>query len=476
MANIRTGSSTAGLQNVDSDFAATVNLGKTANANTGFAALVVERDAGTVLTRDLAKLKPSAQSRLIVGQDVPLLHITMAATQNTALLTETSATSTIVHSTGRVLLNANASAAANAASQVQTRQSFPLLGEVGLRARAIGEFSLAPIANNTIEIGLGFAASTTAVTDGVGFRYDAASTCKAFVNVNGTETTFVITAANAITPNTRHSWEIAVDDTWAFFFIDDILVAKIAVPVTANKPFLTESAPFYARCFNAASVPASAQTLSIRSMTVWTEDAAGVMLPGPHLLAAMGRHGYQLQEGSAAYGQTANYVNSTNVTGAVPTNTTAALGTGLGGQFGETDTLANSVDGIISSFLNPAAAVGLPGRTLMVTGVTIDSFVSLALTGGGYNAQWSIAFGHTALSLATTESATAKAPRRIALGSNTVASGAAALVQLTTISRTFTTPIPVMPGEYFQTVRKKFGTAPSAGTIVHSITVDAYWL
>jgi hypothetical protein len=87
-----------------------------------------------------------------------------------------------------------------------------------------------------------------------------------------------------------------------------------------------------------------------------------------------------------------------------------------------------------------------------------------------------LAFGHTAVSLATTESSVAKAPRRIALGSNSVASGATAGTQLATIKMDFTAPICVQPGEFIQTVKKKVGTAPtSTSAVLHVVYFIGFW-
>lgn len=129
-------------------------------------------------------------------------------------------------------------------------------------------------------------------------------------------------------------------------------------------------------------------------------------------------------------GSLANYANNANPTAAVPTNTTAALGTGLGGQFWETDTLAVNTDGIIDSYQVPAASANYSGKRLSIRGVKINTFVQTALTGGGYNEVWTLVFGHTAVSLATAEAATTKARRAIVIGTRSVASATAALTQL----------------------------------------------
>ncbi len=48
-------------------------------------------------------------------------------------------------------------------------------------------------------------------------------------------------------------------------------------------------------------------------------------------------------------------------------------------------------------------------------------------------------------------------------------------VVLTSVSLTLQNPIFVNPGEFVQTVKKKVGTAPSAGVIGHVVSFDFSW-
>lgn len=100
---------------------------------------------------------------------------------------------------------------------------------------------------------------------------------------------------------------------------------------------------------------------------------------------------YQGMSGSTM-GSLALYTNNANPVAAVPTNTTAALGSGLGGSFWETDTLAVNTDGIIMSYQVPVMSANLPSKRLSVRGVKINTFVQTALTGGGYNEVWTLNF------------------------------------------------------------------------------------
>jgi hypothetical protein len=180
-------------------------------------------------------------------------------------------------------------------------------------------------------------------------------------------------------------------------------------------------------------------------------------------------------------GSLALYPNSANPTAAVPTNTTAALGSGLGGQFWETATLAVNTDGIIQSYQVPVASVNLQGRRLVIRGVGLMSYIQTAITGAPFVAQWSLAFGHTAVSLATAESATTKAARRVALPQFTQAVTAAQAVS-TMVAQPGgafidfgDAPIFVNPGEFIQLVKKHIGTVATAGTIAHTVTFVYGW-
>ena len=111
----------------------------------------------------------------------------------------------------------------------------------------------------------------------------------------------------------------------------------------------------------------------------------------------------------------------------------------------------------------------------MITGVRISSAVQTVLAGGPELLQWSLAFGHTAVSLATTETVTSKAPRFIPLGFQTLAVTAAVGTVATDIVQQFLTPIVVQPGEFIQTVVRNIGVVGTSGTIAHLVTFDGYW-
>lgn len=464
--------------NVDVDNQLQVGLPRTADAKAGFAALMqrITDAQAAVIGRPLALSKAGGmtvapETTLIADTFNPAAIAQM--TTNWGLFTTTQ---TGGYGSGRVTLNSGSSTAANGNSAIRSWRNVPIFGKNETHIQFTALRTTVPQVNETLEFGAMLATlpGGGAPSDGVFFRYNTAGELRGVISYAGVETQTAAITAPSI--NVVHKFEIVCDDREVEFWIDDVLQRRITLITDApgqGYPFQMAAAPVVARYYIGASTPAAATQFNVYEVNAWTSgDEYGMSLP--HKMAAMGFHAYQAQPGSGA-GSLANYANSANPTAAVPTNTTAALGTGLGGQFWETDTLAVTTDGIISSYQNPLGTVNITPRTLIVNGVSIDTFVQTALTGGGYNEQWSLAFGHASVSLATAEGASAKAARRVGIGQRTVAAGLAALTQLPTIKQTFQNPLSVHPGEFVQTVKKKIGTAPSAGVMAHLITLDAYF-
>ena len=189
-------------------------------------------------------------------------------------------------------------------------------------------------------------------------------------------------------------------------------------------------------------------------------------------MTGQGGHSAYTQDGTTV-GITALYTNNTAPTAAVPTNTTAALGTGLGGHFTATATAAVNTDLIISSYQNPANGAAVTGKTLYLRGCWLDTYVQTALTGGGMNIVWYLSIGSTAVSEATTETATTKIRRVIPLGVQTFAAAAAALVTGARIQVPLT-DVPIFPGEFVKVCCRYVGTAATAGAFGHLIGFDGF--
>ena len=112
----------------------------------------------------------------------------------------------------------------------------------------------------------------------------------------------------------------------------------------------------------------------------------------------------------------------------------------------------------------------MQGRRLVLRGVRVSALNTGAAVATTATAlQFSLAFGHTAVSLATSEAATTKAPRRIPLGHMTWPVGAA-IGQGPQDGELFIdfgdAPVFVNPGEFIALVGKFLvGTATASQTI-----------
>lgn len=376
--------------------------------------------------------------------------------------------------------NSGSIVTASTGTSFQTYAYFPILGTSTTAVDMELAFSAQPTTNTVIDFGLFLpnTANPYNPTDGCYFRLQSGG-LQGVANYNGTETQTAIFPGYSYTNNAKQQFILYITQRYVEFWYNDgtsptstYLLGVLKTPAGNGSPCMAASLPMAIR----HAIVGGAAGANIQA----TLSNYNVRIGGPVIANEAGDIGnrcygsYQGLSGGTM-GSIANYANNTNPTAAVPTNTTAALGTGLGGQFWETDTLAINTDGIICSYQVPAGTANIAGRRLVINGITIDSYVQSTLTGGGYNAQLYLAFGHTALSLATAEGAASKAPRRVSLGVQSVASAATAFTLLGRVSQTFQKGIYVNPGEYVAIARKKIGAAPTAGVIAHVITFDFGW-
>jgi hypothetical protein len=231
--------------------------------------------------------------------------------------------------------------------------------------------------------------------------------------------------------------------------------------------------PFSFRCYNSTAT-STAQIMKISFVNVTLADQSTTK-PWNSIMCGSGGHASQGQT-AQTMGTNALYSNNLAVgAGAVMTNTTAALGVGLGGQFSALPTLAVGTDGILCSYQVPFGTSILPGKSLYITRVTISSTVTVALIGGAVVYALSLAYGSTNVSLATTESATAKAPRRMPIGIQSYAAAAVVGATPNILDMDLNSPIVVQPGEFIQVVAKNLGVVTTAGIITSIVSFGGYW-
>lgn len=480
MAGLRVEGSTSGnVAEVDSTNNLKVALPAAPGSGTGFAAVAERIDLAdaSVYTR---RVRTSKGGSLNVSLDTSLLAQSFnAAAINSSNFKTPATTQSVAVVSGFAVLNSASSVGTSTNSAVQSYRPFQLFGTNELHCEIVGYRTVAAQANETLEFGL-FSATLpggAAPTDGVFFRYNTAGELRGIVNYNGVETqTSAITQPSV---NVAHKFEIVIDQREAEFWINDVLQKRIVILTdapTQGAPMLAASAPFTARYYIGGAAPGLATQFRFSDVNIWMADTEATK-PWCEQMSGQGQCAYQGQDGGTL-GTSALYTNSLGAgAGAALTNTTAAAGSGLGGQFSVQPTLAAGSDGILQSFQNPVGGPTQTPRMLYITGVRIQGLVTTALTGGPVLYAYSLAFGHTAVSMATLESlgSGTKAPRRIALGYETYVVTAAVGALGQGVQVKFDTPIPVNPGEFIAICAKNLGTVTSAGVICVQITYDGYY-
>jgi hypothetical protein len=300
------------------------------------------------------------------------------------------------------------------------------------------------------------------------------------VNNNGVETSTGVfpltlgTGTYAYTSNTVYRFLIQITNVQTSFWINNLKVGSVATPAGADGPCMSRALPWSIRHAIVGGAAGSATSALVKDYRVFVR--------GPQFSDSLGTVGnrvlgsYQGFSGGTMGGLT-TYVNSTNPTAGVPVNTSLAanLPGGLGGQGLVTAAATAATDGIWGSYQVPIGSTTVQGRRLVIRGLRLQALnTGAAVATTATVLQWSLAFGHTAVSLATADTAsfataTAKAPRRIALGfmSWAIAAAIAAPPAEGPISIDFSdAPIYVNPGEFVALVAKfLIGTATASQTI-----------
>ncbi len=442
----------------------------------GFASIMSERGVKPDGSRLIKELDASTDYRQRVGVDTLVFNeVFPGAAIDTGRWATNATTMTAVVGGSALTLNAGLSVATGTVVRVTSYRFFPAYVTFPVSFETRLSFSQIPVTNNVCEWGLFIATGTAVPTDGAFFRISAGGQLMAVLNMGGSEVTVNIDFAEYVGANTTRHYVIELANDTAVFWIDDVPVAVIDAPVNAPTATSSMSLPANFRIYNTAATSA-AQTMKIGNVSVNWEDQ-NTTKPWAHVQAGQGGMSYQGQPGNTL-GSTALFTNSMAVVaGAAATNTTAALGSGLGGQFTLLPTFTAGSDGIISSYQVPAGSATVPGKSLYITRIRISAVVTAAFTGGPVLGIWSLAFGHTAVTLATTEAAAAKAPRRVPLGIQTFVASAAVGAQADRdidIDLGDATVV-VNPGEFVQTVFKNVGTVTTAGAITFVIGIFGYW-
>jgi hypothetical protein len=456
-------------------------------AQAGYAVMFTENDDGTYNTGAVAQRRSpnvSNDSRLSVGLDTPVFDSAFnSTTQDTGVWRCMFTTMTITQSGGFAFFNANNTTTATTGASLQTWRHFSMVNNNGLSLAFIAASTIAIPANQVAEMGwfLG-TAPTAGPTDGVYFRVTSAGII-GVVNYNGVETPTAALDSTFLVPGELAKYQIRIYTDSVDFWVNNRLLGKVTIPVGNPQVTLTCTLPATFQMRNSGAVVSPTQW-KLGHVSVDQRDVASGMLLEA-IQSGMGLNGSNSTSGNTMGGTAGMTNNQAAGAGAVMTNTTAAIGTGLGGQFSVQPTLAAGTDGILCSYQVPQGTVNIRPRTLMIRGVKIHGVVTTVLAGNATPLiyAFTLAFGHTAVSAATTEgasfsTATTKIPRRIALGFESYAAAAA----LGTLGSTggvympFAAPVCVNPGEFVAVLAKNLGVVTTSGVVTFYVSFDSYWI
>jgi hypothetical protein len=449
-------------------------------AEAGFATMLSESDAGSVTgTRRVFAPEVTGNYRLRVASDTTMFNEYFPGTVlNSSLWTAPVTTATVTVTNGLLNLNAAASLASGAVARVSSYRHFPIYISYATSPNIQFQFSAVPVANMVHEWGFAIATGVVAPTEGAFMRITATGELIAVLTNNNSELTSApISFNDTIGVGTTRTLIIYGDTNEVVYWIDNICVATIKRPDAAGSIMQSQQLPLMFRSYNTATVTGTAQIMKIGGVNVSLSEMNQTKV-WSHVMAGAGGMSYQGQTGQTL-GTTALYTNSLAPgAGVVMTNTTAALGSGLGGQFSALPTLAANTDGILQSYQVPLGTSAAPGKTLYITGITVQGCVTTVLVGNSTPViyAYSLAFGHTSVSLATTTTATSKAPVRKVLGYETFSAAAAVGTLGQKVDKDFDrAPVVVQPGEFIQVVAKNVGAVTTTGVITFLVDIEGYW-
>lgn len=372
-------------------------------------------------------------------------------------------------------LNTNGSSVTTTGTgcQFSTYRHFPLQATGAVYAEAAMALTNTPVTNWELNFGLFLpaAASTTAPQDGVYWKVTSAGV-EGVINSAGTAvSTGVFTFTPAI--NRVYKYNITITDSEVEFWIDDVLYGEISRSTNLGSPMYAGSNPFAIRHHHIGATSAVIQA-KFANYCVSMGDLDNVRLWATNK-SGQGLSGVQYPSGMTA-GQTTNGANSTVPATGTLSNTAASYAT-LGGKFLFAAVAGAETDYALFAFLNPAPTTAITGRNLIIRGIWIDTFnavVAVATTPTVL--EWTAAVGSTAITLATTDTAVARLPKRIPLGIQTFVVGALAGAQAPKVDVNLDAPLTVEPGTYLHIIlRMPYGTATATELFRGQVGINAYW-
>jgi hypothetical protein len=440
-----------------------------------------ENDDGTATGVPYLKSpETSADYRLRVGMDTILLDDTFnSLVQNTHKWAYAAATLTAtMPGAGTLNFGTVQGTAATHGAFIRSFQYMPLYGASGMAVEFhVGQFTSSLVANEVFLAGLGnVSAAGTEPTDGLWLQFTSGGTI-CVMRYNGTTTQSGVLEINStLALGALYHYALVVGDSEVEVWRDNVLLGELAIPTATAQPFLQGALPVFFQKLCTGTV-SNTNTMRVSDITISQIDIQ-TGKPWGVARSLAGKSG-QVGQNGHTQGKTTIWANSAAPTAVALTNTAAAF-TGLGGIAAVLPTLAAASDGILFSYQNPVPTINITGRNLVVQGVTLQGAVSVILAGGPVIYAYAVAFGHTAVSLATAETAsfvtaTTHAPRIVPLGIESYPATAAVGAVGAGVRLTLENPIVVRPGEFVALIARNLGTVTTTGAITLVAAFDAYW-
>lgn len=394
---------------------------------------------------------------------------------------------------GQLTTNASGITTLNSGVLYQSRQVFPFYAGgqtyVYLKVKFTGTWA---VTNTTVDIGASINNLTHpfAPLDGVFLRANSTGIF-GVINSNGAEVPGTVwklsdgTTTFTPTIGTVYDVILSVSNREVVFWIDYQdgnsfqIVDDIQLPAGSRRPIFGGAAPFTLRHAIGGTAASAVMGVQLLEYQVYYDGPLNLRTPeGSAALQSGGPQGLSGQ----TQGSTALYTNNLAPgAGVAMTNTTAALGSGMGGQFAAQPTLAVNTDGIVCSFQNPLGTAAITPRNMLISGYRIEAVVTTALTGTADPVFiMALNYGGTSVNLTTAEAANAKARRSLPLGvlriPTTTGAAPVGTLSSTIIDVDFgDSPIPVFPGEFAIITAKNVGAVTTAGVVVFIVTPRWRW-
>lgn len=493
MAVLDDGNDTAGKANVDDAYNLQVTVPGYGSAGTAHGggpangpAIFSENDPGVKTgARDTSSPETDEDWRLRMALDHILDRETFNyASQNTGKHVHAFTTLTATANANGLLLNSGSGVATATGMTFGTFAEFPCgMGAASVYCEttlALSQPTASIPSNVQVDVGMFRRGATTAFapTDGVYFRFSSAGVL-GIIN-NSTTETQVVLPAPGFAANENHKYGLTITEKVVKFWIDDVLYGELAAPSANGQLFRSATLPWSVRHANVGAVGSVLQT----TVTDYTISHGGPTYSSS--FAAVGNRSLGSYQGlsGGTMGSLASFPNVAVPTSAGGSNTATNI-TGLGGR-GAINAAAGAAasDWIMCSYQVPAGTTAVQGRRLVINGVWIScANLGAAVATTATTIGLSLNFGHTAVSLAQTETAsfataTTKAPRRIPLGIMfwNVAAVVGATPQNGDIYRQFANPVYVNPGEWVSTAMQFLvGTATASQSIWYYVGFDYGW-